>query len=68
MWQVLQCGSLWGTVVNLWMFGNKYSFGSFLLMNGVTVDVETQETIFLFTLFMFSAQMTVGDIALLGFH
>lgn len=49
------------------MFGNKYSFGSFLLMNGVTVDVETQETIFPFTLFIFSAQMTVRDIALLGF-
>ena len=49
------------------MFGNKYSFGSFLLMNGLTVDMETQETIFLFTLFMFSAQMTVRGVALLDF-
>lgn len=47
MWQVFHCGSLWVTEVNLWMFGSKYSFGSFLLVNGGIVDVEAQGTIFL---------------------
>lgn len=64
---MLQCGSLWGTGLNLCMFGNKESFGSFLLINGVTVDMKTEETVFLFTVFMFSAQMTIAVIALPDF-
>lgn len=62
---MLQCGSLWGTGVNLWMFGNNYSFCSFILMNGVTVDVEIQETLFLFTFFVVCAQITARGIAYL---
>lgn len=37
-------------------------------MNSVAVDVETQEAIFLFTLFVLCAQMSVRGIALLVFN
>lgn len=49
------------------MFGNKDSFGGFLLKNGVTVDMKTEETVFLFTIFMFSAQVIIAGIALPDF-